>query len=737
MAAIKKTTTADWTNFLGSSDVPGDDFNFQTGNNFGLDAFQFDVQDNQGPEDGGRLPSTRGMAGLPDGTIPMDRDAGSSFTDLTDDSADGLGMDFTSMLSYDEGNFDRMASLTDLQWLDPTQAPDLNRLPNNEKTLNSIPTLEEAWGHGQSSSGTRLTPNRDREAAQYENSINSQSVSKVTSDDVKVAVQKAMRRAHYGDSINAIQSELVDSLGNDAHRAASAMGVIRDEHGLIGRVFVRASAFPGIKNGKWVDHIKSKSGSARYVITDDIAVADKLGMKMVSEVPWDKALRYYAPRLAAAGYRIASSDMISPMEKLRMAYAAGPVATQVKDSMKPIVKPVVASAEDASAAIKAKRPTTPYIMTANDHAVASKRKSTLIQIARWVKEGKLSREDALKIHNSGSDSISMYKAATDIITAGGATAVYDGVGTSVPMESHILRARDVESFGSKTAELDRAMMKKAQVRLVGIVKAGMLTMEEARRVADMSVTADDLSNNMAAAVQAAGAMRQLKMETVKSAEYRGPIQKAAVQTKVGDATHIDPYMQLVMKAAAEHNIKTGEIIGYLKWTRQRMAEGEMGKDLTDLTKARFALPLRKAALSLYKEVRSAHEGLSGHLYVDAGAYMTANGTKGCEEGAAKHRSNSIKYVLSTSRCSSCVNANSEGVCSQYNKYLTASAPVDNPKEYQAEAIRMANASEPEVVASMFNQNEFGLQNDQMEEVHVSSYQAPEKMGEVLFGGMEV
>ena len=75
--------------------------------------------------------------------------------------------------------------------------------------------------------------------------------------------------------------------------------------------------------------------------------------------------------------------------------------------------------------------------------------------------------------------------------------------------------------------------------------------------------------------------------------------------------------------------------------------------------------------------------------------------------------------------------------SQYNKYLTASAPVDNPKEYQAEAIRMANASEPEVVASMFNQNEFGLQNDQMEEVHVSSYQAPEKMGEVLFGGMEV
>lgn len=732
---MTKKKMTDWTDHLGSSGMPDDELNFQTGNNFGLDGFQQDVPDNQGPETIGRATS-RGILGLPDGTIPMERDAEISFVDLTNDSADGLGMDFTAMLSDDEGNFDHMASLEDLEWLDPTQAPDLNRLPNNEKTLNSIPSLEEAWGKGKSSNGINLVPNRDKEAAQYEVSLGTDTRTHKTADEVKFAIQRALRRAHYGEPIRAIQEELVATLGHDADRTVSAMKVIKDEHGLIGHVFVRASAFPGIKNGKWVDQIKAKVGSARYVITDDQAVANKLSMKMVSEVPWDKALAYYAPRMKATGYRFAS-DGLAPKEALRRAFRLGPAADTANDSPKPVEAYRVATDEEVQEALQAPRPVAPVILTADDHAIANKRKAALVQMAHWVKGNKLSRHDAMKICASGADACDMLRAATTIMTASAGTPIYDGLGARLPKEAQMLRRQAFDSLAVKTAAIDEAMMKKAQARLAQMVKVGTLTIREAKRIATMSHSASDLAANTAAAVQAAGSMRKVQPPTVKTTGYKGPIQKAALQYKVGDATHLDPYMERVVHAATESGIKTGEILGYLKWARQKMAEGEMGDDLTVFLKARFALPLRKAARELLKEIRSNHEGLSGHLYVDAEAYVSKTGTTGCEEGALKHRTNGIKHVLAMSRCAGCVFANANGVCTQYNKKLVATPPTANAKAYQAEAIRLANANDSEVMASMFNPNEFNLRNEPLDDLHVAGGNTPENLGEVLFGGVEV
>ena len=136
----------DWTdNLTAGSNLPSDEFTFTTGNNYGMDGFQFDEPDNQGPEDGGRLPSTRGLSGLPDGLVTAyGQDL--SFVDLTDDSESGLGINLSAMLSEEEGSLGRNSSIIDLEWLDPTQGQDPDRLPDNLKKLNSIPQLEEAWG---------------------------------------------------------------------------------------------------------------------------------------------------------------------------------------------------------------------------------------------------------------------------------------------------------------------------------------------------------------------------------------------------------------------------------------------------------------------------------------------------------------------------------------------------------------------------------------------------------------
>ena len=735
MAKIKKNAgSTDWLDFLGSSGLPDEEMHFQTGNNFGLDSFAMDGTENEGPEDGGRLETTRGMAALPDGTIPVDREAEFSFVDLTDDSMDGLGMNFTDMLSEDEGSLPRNASVIDLEWLDPTQTPDLNRLPNNEKTLNAIPQLEEAWGHGKETNGIEFVENRDKDALQYHASLNDPNQYQKTAEEVAFAVRRALRRAHYGESIKVIQEELVADLGHEALRAKAAMQIIKDEHGLIGRVFVRASAFPGILKGKWVDKIKTKMAGARYVITDDPTIATKLGMRQVSEVPWAKALAYYAPRLTAAGYKVASDG--NPKEALRRAFRVGPVAAPVQANHQPIDKPVVASAAEAEAAMAAPRPVAPVVLTAEDHAIAAKRHAALVQMARWVKEGKLSQKDAFRINASGADAGDMLRTATVIMTATQGVAVYDGLGAQLPKDAAMIRRQAFASLKEKTAALEAGMMKKAQSQLTAAVRAGLLTVNEAKRIAQMSKNAAELQTHTAAAVQAVN-QRKTQMEAVKAADYKGTIQKAAVQLKTGDAVHLDPYMQRVMKSATEHGVKAGEILGYLKWARQQMAEGTMGRDLTQLVKARFAPDLRKAGRELFKEVRATHEGLSGHLYVDAQAYASKTGTTGCEEGAAKHRANSIKYVLAMARCEGCVFANANGACQQYNKHLADAPPVDDPKAYQAEALRLANADESEVTASMFNPNEFNLRNEPLEDVQIAGHHTAKQLGEVLFGGMEV
>ena len=458
-------------------------------------------------------------------------------------------------------------------------------------------------------------------------------------------------------------------------------------------------------------------------------------MKMVSEVPWSKALSYYSSRLQAAGYKVASSG--NPKEDLRRAFRVGPSTQQAMDAIKPVEVRHEASREEAELAIKAPRVAGPTILTPDELSIASKRRSALVQIARWVKEGKLAQPDAIRIHASGAPADDMLRTASSIITAFSNSATYSGEGTRASKEAQLLRARALESLESKAAAVEGWMMDRAKSGLLKAVKSGTLTVDEAKRVSSMSKNASELSMNTAAAVQASASIRRNVTAKSTTVDYAGHIQKAAVHMKVGDAPTFDEYTQRIISASNDSGIKVGEITNYLKWARQKMADGEMGSEFTSLLKARFSLPLRKAAKSLLKEIRSTHEGLSGHLYVDAGAYASNTGTTGCESGALKHRSNSIKYVLSMQRCNGCTFVNANGTCSQYNKKLASSPPVDNVKEYQDEVLRLANSSEPEVVASMFNPNEFGLTSDHLDNVHASSGQRVKELGDVLFGGMEV
>jgi hypothetical protein len=179
-----------------------------------------------------------------------------------------------------------------------------------------------------------------------------------------------------------------------------------------------------------------------------------------------------------------------------------------------------------------------------------------------------------------------------------------------------------------------------------------------------------------------------------------------------------------------------------KWVRQKMAEGSAGNELDTLLSSRFST----TTLDTYKDrvasLRNEHEGLSGHAYVDVGAYET-EGVEGCDKGALIHRTNTLPAALQVKKCATCV-FNVEGTCQKYNKPLISSPTeiVENAPRYQREMIRLANGSDADKTASLFTNpsteydpDEFGLANDG--DVDIDSEVPNEVLGDVLFGGFEV
>jgi hypothetical protein len=235
--------------------------------------------------------------------------------------------------------------------------------------------------------------------------------------------------------------------------------------------------------------------------------------------------------------------------------------------------------------------------------------------------------------------------------------------------------------------------------------------------------------------QEVNSLGQIKDPNKKLAKALGIIeQKVSSQKKDYTDTQYTQHIETKkasVKLASKDTVET--------WLRQKMAEGAVGNDLDVMLKARFASEVLDHYADSIKSIRTAHEGLSGQVYVDAGAYEKV----GCEQGALQHRSNMIPAVLQMDKCATCVFKNAEGTCQKYNKPVIASLSqmgIDNPKKYQKESIRLANASDSEKTASLFVNNydadEFNLTTNDEIEIETDTSKTPDGLKDVLFGGFE-
>jgi hypothetical protein len=696
------------------------------GSNYMMDGFDFDSEYGDGPDAARKDPelprSSRGLAGLPDGFMGRDEpEEEFDFRMVEGGDEHGLG-DLSEM-------FKEATPLMDLAWLESAEQ-DPARLPESinqiEPTLSdlyqtefadvpgtgTVNELEQAWGVNRRTDGQNIVPN-----IVYPRPVTGPT-SALPQDLHRTVVAHAMRKSAFGESFENITRDVLAFFGDDISKVqgtpafkkfSAAIRSVRAEHGLVGNVYVRDSAFPGLHTGKWDAAIKRRCASARYILTSPgskiSALQNYIGKQVVTSIPWGEALDHYRPMIEASGKRIASGD---PRKALQAAFTQQAPQTRRGATTFPTHEMPTVSSKEAHEAFS-KAPTQERGVISRDDGHAAQAKNASGRIDRWVKAGLVTATRVAQIRAQVLDPSDLLRTVASEISST-KKAAYTGVGLEANKAREFVTTKDAAWTSDQNKEIDRVVLERARAVVANLVTSGKISQQNANTVLKVS---------------SAEGMLRLAAKYVagpKSADYSGTSFQANVATK--KAQDMSPILPI-------------EVRKLLRWASVQMNEGAAGKDLDYLLSARFSNELRKTASEPLTQLRKKHEGLSGHMYVDASAYASTTGTEGCDKGALIHRANQLKMVLGMDRCASCV-SNVESHCQKYSKVIVSAIPEKQANRYQTEMIRLANASDSETTASFFtSQGEGGydLQNEVLDNIEYDSTPPVEELGGILFDGL--
>jgi hypothetical protein len=611
------------------------------------------VEENEGVMQGARLPQVKGLADLPPGLLVEEsqfdnppfgpkalRSAGLGEGRLGDFSQMFAEIDeipdLREILGSDAPEANRQPRLPALDWLeleDELDKQDPDRLPTNPVDM-SIAELEEAWGVHRRTNGQdrvaedtdyrpynafRLQENNiDLDQARYEAQVSGDTPTRhrFSSKELRQVVQQAARRSASGEPLRSIFEEVVRELGDETHRVKRALEAIKESHGLVGRVYITASVYPGCHLGKWSKQVQKKAKTSRFVLACDKCsecmhnmkgVCKSFQRELVSTVPWDRALEIYAPRFAADGIRVASGDA---REALRRAFATAP---------------------------KENLPETEF----QTHDQDSTRLDDRLRNAQY-KDVRAALKEAM----------------------------------SRPGKK---RAKKLASYFGK------------------LVKANLLTPEEAQQILSEGGSESRMAKKVTAIVSHRHTVsRQFEDYGMRDVDGR----------RVRDQPTLTDTEQAILKAANDSGVRPREIQGILRWASVEMSEGHVGSDLDHLLQHRYASEVITAASPFLRTLRKKHEGLAGHLYVDAAAY-DEQGVKGCDKGGLLHRTNGIPYVREMGKCAGCVFRNAHDTCLKYSKELVKDSDFSarELKAYKKDTLDLSKADDGARLAALFHQPE--------------------------------
>ena len=696
---------------LGEAHLPADLLTPTMGSNYGLDGYE-DMDYGSGVLYGGR-----GLAGVT-------QEAPATPTGINRGAAAHLDLD--DMLR-------EASNLTEHSWLSEA-VQDLERLPENP--VHIVPELEELWGANRPTDGLRVYERDLKQASFDEQDDDEPNVKQATERDLAAFVAQAMRRSAAGQPLaDILRATYLDVGQHDAHRIRAAMKMVQAEHGLAGNVFVRHSAYPRYEQGKWTEHLRRTAHDARYLVVAPQVLKSATwvqdgrctltGRQVVTEVPWREAYAHHAPRLRDAGRRVASGD---PREALRVAFLSLPMKrAAVGENLPTHVTPSerVSSGEARTAFANTKVERKVYDPTpAHDARV---RVALRNKLASMSENGLLTPADRDRLTASAAHPKDVLKAAAAL--AGAAkNGTYDGARMTV--FSGLTRVTPVENVKGAWQASKQAQQ---QSRVASAVEKVKKAVEHGIRGATLKdvITRTVHPEDVRLAVRALAPLLRETNALAKSdraptaysgAKYAAHVAKKAVGT-----------------------VSPNVVQSVVGWVRRAMNEGFAGNDLDSLVESRFASNVLDAARENIATSRREHEGGAGFMYIEASAYATADGVKGCEQGALKHRANQVKTLLAIpNKCGSCVHANAyaDGTkrCALYNKVLVAQddfgATFDTMKQAN---IRSANMDDQAVTASLFahayDASEFSLHNASLDGFSLTAFPEDEKVSEVAFGGL--
>jgi hypothetical protein len=692
---------------LGEAHLPADLLTPTMGSNYGLDGYE-DMGYGSGVMYGGR------------GLAPVTPEAPAVPTGVNRGASEHLVLD--DMLK--EGS-----NLVEHSWLSEA-VQDLERLPENP--VNVVPELEELWGANRPTDGLRVYE-RDLKQATFEDEPRAKHAPE---RDLVAFVAQAMRRSAMGHPLNDIlRTTYLDVGQHDAPRIRAAMQQVQAEHGLAGNVFVRYAAYPKYEQGKWTEHLRKHAKGSRYLVVPPQVLKSATwveggrctltGMKVVTEVPWREAYAHYAPRLRDAGRRVASGD---PREALRAAFLSLPEKRAATGEHLPThVTPSerVTSAEARTAFTNAKVERKVYDPTPAHEARV--RAALHRKLAGLAENNVLAPADRDRLVASKAHPKDVLKAAAALVGAA-KNGTYEGARLTV--FAGLDHARPVEHTAKAWQESEQA---KHRARVAGAVWKVTKAVEHGLRGAalrDVILRTVHPEDVQVASKQLAPLLRQTN---ALAEPDRTP-------TKYAGAN----YAAHVAKKAASA-VSPNVVQAVVGWVRRTMNEGFAGRDLDDLVAKRFASDVLDAAREKVAAVRREHEGGAGFVYVEAAAYATLDGVKGCEQGALKHRANQVKTLLAIpNKCGSCVHAHAlaDGTqkCALYNKVLVSREDFGSRLDSMKQAnIQTANMDDQALTASLFaptyNESEFSLHNAALDGFSLTAFPEDGKVAEIAFGGL--
>jgi hypothetical protein len=219
----------------------------------------------------------------------------------------------------DENSFlDKFGSLANLEWLDPTQMQDPNRLPKPAVSNNPldpldpsqtnsnwvIPQLEEAWGV-LTDGDSKFIPNIEKEVAEYREQITNQPQSGLPQPDEKDTLMQAIRLAHFND-LDGVKRIL--STVKDEHKRMATWNFIKQNSGLMGNMFLMSDAFPEITGGGCSRRLQGLLARVSYLVGKNafpLSSHHKVA-RTLSDIDWKSEWLQYRKMAAFKGFKVAS-----------------------------------------------------------------------------------------------------------------------------------------------------------------------------------------------------------------------------------------------------------------------------------------------------------------------------------------------------------------------------------------------------------------------------------------------